>query len=332
MAHQITNTDRVAVYRSTAWHGLATALDSFPSPSEARAIVAPWEAIPSTELTVTLPNGEAVQTNEFKALVRSDTGAILGLHSRKYSPVSVSDFFELGYEFGAADVVKADSAGTLRGGKVLFLSLKGETVEIGNRGDLSTGYLLLAQSFDGTMVLRGDCAMERTVCANTLMGNHLASKCGFTLRHTRNMGDRMSDVRKVIAKWKTGTDEVVAVASRYAAAPVRSRAEVEEYFLRALETVYGALPSPSTTDTREQSTLKWAAESLAEIGDFWNAEESQFGANWWVAANAVTAFLQHSDNASRLGVNSPERTYADLYGAQGQRKGAVMALAGTYAA
>jgi len=330
VAHQITNADTVAVYRSTAWHGLATPLHTFPSPAEARAIVAPWEAIASTDLTVTLPNGEAVQTDEFKCLVRSDTGAILGMHSRKYSPVSVSDFFELGYEFGSADVVKADSAGTLRGGKVLFLSLKGDTVEIGSRGDLSTGYLLLAQSFDGTMVLRGDCAMERTVCANTLMGNQLASRCGFSLRHTRNMGERMADVRKVIAKWKSGTDEVVAVANRYAAAPVRTRAEVEEYFLRALETVYGVMPSPNTTDKREQSTLKWAADSLREIGNYWNREEAQFGANWWVAANAVTAYLQHSENASRLGVNTSERTYADLYGAQGQRKGAVMALAGSY--
>ena len=330
MAHLIESSDTVAVYQSTAWHGLALALDEFPNPSQARQFVAPWEAIPTTDLHITLPNGMVISTDEYKALVRSDNGEILGLHSRKYSPVSVGDFFDLAYQFGSADTVKVDSAGPLRGGRTLFCSLKGDTVEIGNRGDISTGYLLLAQAFDGTMALRGDVAMIRTVCNNTMTANHLASKCGFTLRHTRNMGDRMADVRKVIAGWKAGQDATVAAANRYAAAPVRSRADVEEYFLRSLETVYGVLPSANTTDKREQSTLAWAADSLREIGNYWNREETQFGANWWTAANAVTAYLQHSTEASRLGVNSDARVYADLYGAQGERKGAVMALAASY--
>jgi phage/plasmid-like protein (TIGR03299 family) len=331
MAHLIESSDTVAVYQSTAWHGLAKALEQYPSPAEARQIVAPWEIIPSTDLTVYLPTGGAVQANGYKAIVRSDNGAILGLHSHKYSPVSVGDFFDLCYEFGAVDTVKVDSAGTLRGGKTLFCSLKGDTVEIGNRGDLSKGYLLLAQAFDGTMALRGDCAFIRTVCNNTLMANHLASRTGFTLRHTRNMGDRMADVRKVIQGWKAGQDATVIEANRFAAAPVRSRAEVQEFFLRALETTYGVLPSATTTDKREQSTLAWASRSLAEIGAYWDAEEPQFGANWWTASNAVTAYLQHSTEASRLGVNSDARVYADLYGAQGDRKGAVLNLAREYA-
>lgn len=330
MAHLIESSDTVAVYKSRAWHGLAQALDEFPTPTEARQIVAPWDAIPTTDLHITLPNGMVISTDEYKALVRSDNGEILGLHSRKYSPVSVGDFFDLAYEFGAVDQVKVDSAGTLRGGRTLFCSLKGDTVEIGTRGDISTGYLLMAQAFDGTMALRGDVAMIRTVCNNTMTANHLASKCGFTLRHTRNMGDRMADVKKVIQGWKAGQDATVAAANRYAAAPVRNRAVVEEFFLRSLETVYGVLPSPATTDKREQSTLAWAADSLREIGNYWNAEETQFGANWWTAANAVTAYLQHSTEASRLGVNSDARVYADLYGAQGERKGAVMALAASY--
>jgi phage/plasmid-like protein (TIGR03299 family) len=330
MAHLIESSDTVAVYQSTAWHGLALALDEFPSPSQARQFVAPWEAIPTTDLAITLPSGAVITTDEYKALVRSDNGEILGLHSRKYSPVSVGDFFDLAYQFGAVDTVKVDSAGTLRGGRTLFCSLKGDTVEIGTRGDISTGYLLLAQAFDGTMALRGDVAMIRTVCNNTMTANHLASRTGFTLRHTRNMGDRMADVRKVIQGWKAGQDATVAAANRYAAAPVRNRAEVEEFFLRSLETVYGVMPSPTTTDKREQSTLAWAADSLREIGNYWNREETQFGANWWTAANAVTAYLQHSTEASRLGVNSDARVYADLYGAQGERKGAVMALAASY--
>ena len=234
MAHLIESSDTVAVYQSTAWHGLAKALDTFPSPTEARMIVAPWDAIPTTDLAITLPSGAVITTDEYKALVRSDNGEILGLHSRKYSPVSVGDFFDLAYQFGAVDAVKVDSAGTLRGGRTLFCSLKGDTVEIGTRGDISTGYLLLAQAFDGTMALRGDVAMIRTVCNNTMTANHLASRTGFTLRHTRNMGDRMADVRKVIQGWKAGQDAAVETANRYAAAPVRSRADVEEFFLRSL--------------------------------------------------------------------------------------------------
>lgn len=331
MAHMITDSDTVAVYQSTAWHGLAVPLAEYPSPTEARDIVAPWDALASTDILITLPGGDAVSTDEFKVIVRSDNGAVLGMHSQKYSPVSVAEFFDLAYEFGSADVVKVDSAGTLKGGKTLFCSLKGDTVEIGSRGDTTTGYLLLAQGFDGTMPLRGDVASIRTVCNNTLTMNHLDSKCGFSIRHTRKMGDRMESVRRSIQAWKMGFDASIVKANELAFAPVRSRADVQEYFLRSLESIYGALPSPTTTDKREQTTLAWAATSLAEMGEFWNNEEAQYGANWWTAANAVTAYLQHSSEATRLGTNSEARVFADLYGAQAERKGVAIHLAQSYA-
>jgi len=130
----------------------------------------------------------------------------------------------------------------------------------------------------------------------------------------RSVADRMADVRKVIAGWKAGSDATVAAANGYAAAPVRNRAEVEEFFLRSIETVYGVLPSANTADKREQSTLAWAADLIREIVKYWNAEEAQFGANWWVAANVVTAYLQHATEASRLGINSDTRVYADPTG------------------
>jgi hypothetical protein len=327
----ITASDSVAIYKSKGWHGLALDLNEYPSPSEARDIVAPWDAIASTDMAITLPTGDVITTDQFKVVVRSDNGEVLGLHSHKYSPVPVGDFFDLCYEFGAANVVKVDSAGTLKGGKVLFCSLKGNTVEIGTRGDTSTGYLLLSQAYDGTMPLRGDVAAERTVCNNTLMMNHLASNCGFSIRHTRKMDSRMESIRQSIQRWKDGFDVSVRAANDLAIAPVRTRAEVEEFFLRSLESMYGVLPSPNTTDKREQNTLVWASNSLAEIGEFWNREEAQFGANWWTAANAVTAYLQHSDEATRLGTNSESRLFSDIYGQQGERKGLVMNLAQSYA-
>jgi len=329
----IFNNDKVAVARQQAWHGLAKVLPSEFTPKEARELVAPWDAIETCALTADLPNGDKVLTDEFKIIIRSDDHAILGMHSSGYTMLPVQDFFNLAYEFQSEySEVKVETAGTLKGGRLLFLALQGKSVDIGSRGDGLDPYVMLSTSFDGTTPTRVDPTSIRPVCYNTVSAAWADSRAGMSLKHTSKAADRMAGVIKAIQNWRMGIDRLADSARALESAPVRSRAEIQAYFLRALETVYGRLPDANTTNKRELSTLEWAADSLASMSQTWDKEQQEFGANWWVAGNAVTNYLQHNLlSAPRLGLNSQSRTHADLYGVIADRKATVLNLATEFA-
>jgi phage/plasmid-like protein (TIGR03299 family) len=101
-------------------------------------------------------------------LMRSDTGADLGIVSDKYKtvqPAQVLDFFHsLSEQLG----VKLETAGTLFGGKKFYATANlGESFTFAS-GDVVKGYLLLATSCDGSAKTTARHVLERVVCNNTL--------------------------------------------------------------------------------------------------------------------------------------------------------------------
>ena len=333
MAHMIFNNDSVAVAKQQAWHGLAKVLPDTFTPQQARDLVAPWDALETCDLTINLADGSKQSCDEFKVIIRSDDRSVLGMHSSGYTMLPVQSFFDLAYEFqSGSDEVEVETAGTLRGGRLLFLALAGNTVDIGSRGDSLCPYLMLSTSFDGTTPTRVDPTAIRPVCYNTVSAAWASSRAGMSLKHTSKADDRMDSIRKAILNWRMGIDALTVKARGMEAAPVRSRADVQEYFLRALESIYGKLPSPSTTNKRERSTLDWATDSLSNMVSVWDREQAEFGANWWVAGNTVTNYLQHNLlSAPRLAINGQARTHADLYGVIADRKAVALDLAAEYA-
>lgn len=179
MAHMIdesTGRAAIAFTGTTPWHGLGEQL-------EAGADIATWRKAAGLDWEVLrapviyrrpVATSEGVQMIEHKVknrdvLYRSDTGADLGVVSgsgyKIHQPAEVMEFFGAIAKAGSFEL---ETAGALSGGKRIWaLARVGEGANIRGQ-DTVLPYLLLATSFDGTMMTVARFTSIRVVCNNTI--------------------------------------------------------------------------------------------------------------------------------------------------------------------
>lgn len=136
------------------------------------------------------------------ATVRSDTDAPLGVVGRGYKVVQNSVLAEFGDAIVDSGEAKYETAGSLREGRRVFLSMELDHLEINVRGqrepDELRTYLLLTNSHDGSMSLNGSITPIRSVCWNT---NNMAmrrARSNFRLRHTARIEGRIAAAREAL--------------------------------------------------------------------------------------------------------------------------------------
>ncbi len=172
MAHQIavTNGKHAFTRRAgslPAWHGLG-------GETPASADLETWARNAGLTFQVlSVPtlypfNGETRQFAGRQTLIRSDTGAGLGIHSDGYRVVQPSTVLEFFRDLTRGMGWQMETAGALKGGAAYWaLASTGQTIT-DKGGDETRGYMLLATSCDGSMATHAKETAVRVVCANTL--------------------------------------------------------------------------------------------------------------------------------------------------------------------
>ncbi len=96
-----------------------------------------------------------------------------------------------------------ETAGSMRGGKSVFVTMKlPEAMKLADIDDIDL-YLAATTSHDGTASLRVDATPVRIVCANTQRMAYQRSKGFYTFRHTSNVKSKISEAREAIGLvWK----------------------------------------------------------------------------------------------------------------------------------
>lgn len=299
MAHEIETNDGLVLAGKGAWHGLGTVVQGAPNPYAALRIAGmEWEVLESDALTGTFNAGSSderrVVTGDSKMLVRSDDHTVLGVVGKDYSPVQNSTLADLAYAMRNADSdngVEVESAGSIRGGKRVFMLLRGPTVDMTGRGDDANPYLLLANGHDGTLALRVQPTSVRVVCSNTFHAALGTKQKKWSHRHTLNVGARVETLAAEIKRWFAMVDEGQATA-RAMAARQMNREAVRNLWADVLLRLDG--PTPATPKNGwEERRVEHATAFLAHAAQVFDSEAQQFGANLWVAANAATNAIQH---------------------------------------
>ena len=162
------------------WHGLATVLDTPPTTGREILVASglDWDVLERPLFCEFTPEqlGHVVNPSEHeklvvpshKALVRSTDLSLLGVVGAQYTPFQNRHAVEWFEPLMADGTVKVETAGSLQGGRKVWVQGRyAEPEEIGD-GDAVIPYLLLATGHDGTLSLFISNTPVRVVCWNTL--------------------------------------------------------------------------------------------------------------------------------------------------------------------
>lgn len=141
---------------------------------------------------LSLPDG---RETPYFAIVRDTDGSILGSCTADYQVYQNEWFFELAESLQQDERVRYECAGSLLGGRRVFiLAALGEDYLVGGK-DPVRPYLLLTTNHDGSGAVKGGDTATRVVCANTLAvaESTLGGPASFAVRHTGALRERVEE-------------------------------------------------------------------------------------------------------------------------------------------
>lgn len=324
MAHAIRSNDSLVLARTAAWHGLGKILPEAVTPAEALRIGGlDWMVEESTSLTACFVNSDGTAERNIieshKTLRRSDDHSILATVGSEYCVLQNTRLAEIAASLGAEGAVKVETCGSLFGGRKVFILLKGETLDIGRKGDIVEQYALLANSNDGTMATTMFPTSTRVVCNNTLTAAFAAAGAGvYRWRHTSGLTLRIEDIKAALATYGIAA-KAEAEAMEALAAKSLTRDEIQSLWTDVLVALDGPI-AKNPKDESQARRRQRAVDALADMTRVFDTEAQQFGASAWVAANAATNYIQYH----RGTLTGEARANSDLFGAYAEAKRLVM--------
>ena len=199
MPSGITAKDGMMYAGEAPWHRLGVKLDNPATAAEAiEAAGLGWTVATRPVYVRNIQKDSGYQEIDGKvAIVRPDTNETFGIMGKSYQPVQNEEAFSFFDKVIAQGEAVYHTAGSLFGGKRIWILAKlPEDITI-IPGDTIQPYILLSNSHDGSQALRMQITPIRVVCWNTLSVT-LNARVAFYAKHTRNVMQRASKAREVL--------------------------------------------------------------------------------------------------------------------------------------
>lgn len=291
MAHEITASDGLVLARKSAWHGLGLVVEQAPTAMGALKLAGmDWEV---EQWPLSATNGEVRQMVDSHVLnVRSDNRAALGVVGSGYTPIQNAKLAEIaGALAEGSDVVRIESAGSIRGGRRLWFLLQGNSFSVRGKDEVHP-YILLANAHDGTMALRAIPTTVRVVCKNTLnMALGARKSIGYTFRHTSGVELKAEEIKSALGLYGKALEDTRGRIEALSAREI-GREDVQRFFVEAYTRDFGPIPANPKTE-KEKTERERATDAFRSYSRRWDAERDVAGATAWNAFNAYTGWLQH---------------------------------------
>jgi phage/plasmid-like protein (TIGR03299 family) len=290
MAHEITNKDTMFSVGTTPWHGLGTVLDSPPTVAEALRLAGLDWSVYTSPLHARLQTPEGGFFDSLvasRAVVRGDSHEVLGVVGAGYQPLQNTQALAWFDPWLASGKVTLETAGSLRGGRIVWALARivSDPIVV-NGDDVVNKYVLIAHGHDGTFAIRAGLTPIRVVCRNTL-GFALAAgdKSGsiFRLSHRSGVVERMAEVAQAIGRMDERLNEQGDAYRKMAGTDVVGGDERMVAFM-------GAVYEQTTEAVRKGRRLDQVSELFAS-----GQGQDLRGAHgtYWGLWNAVTEFETH---------------------------------------
>jgi len=284
MAHDLASTNgRPAMMYSgdAPWHRLGTRLNEPATAAEAMGAAGlNYQATLQSLTTVT---GTPVPKR--KAVVRSDSGDVLGVVGNSYVPVQNAEAFGFLDAVVEGGELRYHTAGALGQGERVWMLAKipGE-LRVKNSDDVTEQFLLLSNSHDGSSSLRIFFTPIRVVCANTLgMAERRGHGQGISIVHKGNLDTKVRQAQEVLGFAHRFYRDLGERADRLAW-HYPSRSQLERYF----EALY-----PDSPDAKNRRAQNVRSELFRLFEEGKGQQIPEIRHSTWAAFNAVTEFVDH---------------------------------------
>ncbi|MHA4820139.1 DUF932 domain-containing protein [Streptomyces aculeolatus] len=298
MAHNIERfTDGRAGFisaRKDAWHRLGTVTTDTFTAAEAmdKARLGGWNVRTAPLSTTTdSPDGPVtVPVLGSYATVRThpETGVPepLGVVGPGYMPVQNETHCDLLDALVGESGAHFETAGSLHGGRQVFVTLKlPRTMKFQGRDHLDL-YVAALNSHDGSSAFRLIVTPVRIVCANTQAAALSTARASFSIRHTSGAQGRILAAREALDL----TWQYADAFEEEASAMIEAELDREEF-----DNIIGRLyPEPKGPKVTEQMK-RTHSRKLSALGDLFANSPTLQGLHGtrWAGYQAVTEYLDH---------------------------------------
>lgn len=176
-----------------------------------------------------------------------------------------------------------ETAGSLRGGRAVFLSMKlPTTMQIGGV-DAVDLYLVALNSHDGTSAFRLLVSPVRVVCANTQALAIRRAQASFSIRHTSGAKGNIAQARQALGLTFRYVEAFEAEAEKLIA---------QEMTDAQFQGIIGTIWTPTPDSKRSETIAANRTEILSEL--FRTAEtNANIRGTRWAGYQAITEYLDH---------------------------------------
>lgn len=284
MAHELATTNCRTSMMFTGevpWHGLGTRLED---PATAREAIEAAGLDYLAELKV-IQTTDGVPVSSRKAVVRSDSGDVLGVVGNSYVPVQNHQAFGFLDDVVADGDLRYHTAGALgKGERIWMLAKLPDDIRAKGSDDITEKYLLLSNSHDGSSSLRVHFTPIRVVCSNTLaIATRKGQGQGVSIIHKGDLASKVRQAQEVLGFAKRFYQDVQEQIDRLAQHHPSPR-QLEEYFRQAY---------PDSPDGPSARTKNIRDEFLRLFEQGIGHDMPEIRQTTWTALNAVTEYVDH---------------------------------------
>jgi phage/plasmid-like protein (TIGR03299 family) len=215
---------------------------------------------------------------------RMSDGKSLGIVKPSYKVLQNDALAAFGDALVDDGGAKYETAGSLRGGQMVFMSMElPEHIKVeGDDSDYTT-YLLLTNGHDGWHKFTGVVTIVRAVCMNTVSAALRGAQHTFSISHRTDLDGRVAEARRALNLTFNFEEKFGDVASGLAAKSLTER-QVEAILTEAF---------PFSPDIKPG---KFEMTTFAKVFENWKTTDTiapDLRGTGWGVFNAVTEYLDH---------------------------------------
>lgn len=275
--------------RQSAWHQLGTVLEETFTAEQAmqHAHLGGWN-VRKVPLTATVGEQNLVVPDKY-ATVRDHpidgTPNVLGVVGSWYEVIQNEEHAELLNTLVDESGAHFETAGSLRGGREVFVTMKlPKTIKVGGVDDIDV-YIAALNSHDGSSTFRLLVTPIRIVCANTQAAALRNNKASYSIRHTTSATKNIQLAREALQMTFDYLDDFSAEAERMINATMR---EVD--FVNKARKL---IPMRGTAKTARAE--KAYGEKISLLRDLYTSSGTNeaIRGTRWAGYQAITEYLDH---------------------------------------